>query len=238
LITRYPNEVCNPTLPPNGSQTLATITGRYPAGATAGYLQADVPGFSAFYIHGGASVIPVEMTSIKAFSEGNVNKIEWVTASEKSLKEFVVERSIDNKQWISIGSTAPKGGSKEAFYSLTDNQPLLLGYYRIRTVELNGSYEVSKIVSVKRFDSKKLAVLNVSPIPTSEGVTIDFSVNKETTITLILTNIVGQILKTETIKATEGTNNAVLSLNNLPNGTYLLNISDGETTTLKRVVKQ
>jgi hypothetical protein len=238
LITRYPNEPCNPTLPPNGAQSLLTITGRYPAGATAGYLQADIPGFSAFYIHGGATVIPVEMTSIKAFSEGNINKIEWVTASEKSLKEFVVERSIDNKQWITIGSTTPKGGVKEAFYSLTDNQPLLLSYYRIRTIELNGSDEVSKIVSVKRFDSKKLAVLNVSPVPTSEGVTIDFSVNKETTITLILTNIVGQILKTETIKATEGTNNAVLSLINLPNGTYLLNISDGETTALKRVVKQ
>jgi hypothetical protein len=238
LITRYPNEVCNPTLPPNGTQSLATITARYPAGATAGYLQADVLGFSAFYIHGGATVIPVEMTSIKAFSEGNVNKIEWVTASEKSLKAFVVERSIDNKQWITIGTTEPKGGAKEAFYSLTDNQPLLLGYYRIRTVELNGSYEVSKIVSVKRFDSKKLAVLNVSPVPTTDGVTIDFSVNKETTITLILTNIVGQVLKTETIKAIEGTNNSVLSLNNLPNGTYLLNISDGETTALKRVVKQ
>jgi hypothetical protein len=190
------------------------------------------------YIHGGAAVIPVEMTSVKAFSDGNVNQVEWVTASEKSLKEFIVERSIDNKQWITVGSTAPKGGVKEAFYSLTDNQPLLLGYYRIRTVELNGSYEVSKIVSVKRFDSKKLAVLNVSPVPTTEGVTIDFSVNKETTITLTLTNIVGQVLKTETIKATEGTNNTVLSLINLPNGTYLLNISDGESTTLKRVVKQ
>ena len=184
------------------------------------------------------AVIPVELKTITAYAQAEVNKIDWVTASEKTLKAFVVERSLDNKNWLAIGTAAPKGGSKETFYSLTDEKPLLLGYYRLRSVDLNGDEQISKIVSVKRYDAKKFVVLNVSPVPTTEGVTVDFSVSKEATITLTLTNVIGQVLKTDIVKAVEGTNQTVVNLSNLPNGTYFLNVSDGDKTELKRVVKQ
>ena len=184
------------------------------------------------------AVIPVELKTITAYAQEGVNKIDWVTASEKTLKAFVVERSSDNLNWLTIGTTAPKGGTKETFYSLTDEKPMLLGYYRLRSVDLNGDEQISKIVSVKRYDSKKFVVLNVSPVPTTEGVTVDFSVSKEATITLTLTNIVGQVLKTDVVKASEGTNKTVVNLSNLPNGTYFLTVSDGDKTELKRVVKQ
>jgi hypothetical protein len=184
------------------------------------------------------AVIPVELKTITAYAQDGVNKIDWVTASEKTLKAFVVERSSDNLTWLTVGTTTPKGGTKETFYSLTDEKPLLLGYYRLRSVDLNGDEQISKIVSVKRYDAKKFVVLNVSPVPTTEGVTVDFSVSKEATITLTLTNVVGQVLKTDSVKAIEGPNKTVFNLSNLPNGTYFLTVSDGDKTELKRVVKQ
>jgi Bacterial Ig domain/Secretion system C-terminal sorting domain/Sortilin, neurotensin receptor 3, len=186
----------------------------------------------------GSQTIPVELMSFNAFSEENHNKIEWTTASEKELKIFQVERSTGNNDWEIVGTTTPKGGKKETTYSLDDNQPSLLNYYRLRTIELNGKEDVSKIVAVKRFDAKKLALLNVAPIPTSTGVTVDFSVNKEARIRLVLTNIVGQTVEATTIKAEEGTNKTFLNLSNLPNGTYILTVSDGETRAIKRIVKQ
>ncbi len=184
------------------------------------------------------AVIPVELKTITAYAQEGVNKIDWVTASEKTLKAFIVERSSDNANWSAMGTTAPKGGTMETFYSLTDEKPLLLGYYRLRSVDLNGDEQISKIVSVKRYDAKKFVVLNVSPVPTTEGVTVDFSVSKEATITLTLTNVVGQVLKTDSVKAVEGPNKTVFNLSNLPNGTYFLTVSDGDKTELKRVVKQ
>jgi hypothetical protein len=183
-------------------------------------------------------VIPVELTSITAYTEGEVNKVNWVTATEKDVKNFVVERSIDSKQWFAIGTAAPKGGLKETAYSLIDNKPVLLSYYRLRSVDNNGDEQISKIVSVKRYDAKKFVVLSVAPVPTTEGVTVDFSVSKEATVTLTVTNIIGQVVKTETIRAIEGVNKAVINLNNLPNGTYLLKVSDGDLTELKTIVKQ
>lgn len=184
------------------------------------------------------SVIPVELKTITAYTEGEVNKIDWVTASEKALKSFVVERSIDNQQWVAIGTREPKGGANETFYSLTDEKPLLLGYYRLRTLELSGDDNVSKIVSVKRYSAKKLVILNVSPVPTTEGVTLDFVVTKDANVTATITNVIGQVVKTDILKAVEGVNKAVFNLANLPNGTYFLTVSDGDVSELKRIVKQ
>ncbi len=183
-------------------------------------------------------IIPVEMKFVMAYAKGETNKIDWVTASENAVKGFIVERSIDTKQWTKIEIAEPKGGAKEVYYSIADNQPQPISYYRVRTVNLDGSEEVSKIVSVKRYDTKKLALLSVVPVPTTEGVTISFAVSKDASVTLTLTNVVGQIVKTTTVKATEGTNQIEVNMNDLPNGTYLLNVSDGDTKELKRIVKQ
>lgn len=191
-----------------------------------------------YWITISSTIIPVEMKFVMAYAKGDVNKIEWMTASEYAVKGFVVERSADSKQWTTVGTAMPKGGAQEAHYTLTDNQPLPLTYYRVRTVDLDTKEEVSKIVSVKRYDAKKLALLSVVPVPTTEGVTIDYSVNKDVNVTLTLTNMVGQVVKTLTSQAIEGTNKVVVDMNDLPNGTYLLTVSDGDTKALKRVVKQ
>jgi GEVED domain/Bacterial Ig domain/Secretion system C-terminal sorting domain len=185
-----------------------------------------------------AAVIPVEMKFVMAYPKGESNHIDWMTASENSVKAFIVERSLDSKEWTKISTNEPKGGAKETYYSITDNQPLPLSYYRVRTVDLDGSEEVSKIVSVKRFDAKKLAVLSVVPVPTTEGVSVDFSINKDAAVTLVLTNVMGQIVKTTSVNASEGSNKVRFEMNDLPNGTYLLTLSDGETQVVKRVVKQ
>jgi hypothetical protein len=185
-----------------------------------------------------APVLPVEMKFFTAYANNEVNKIDWVTASESGIKTFIIERSSDNKQWIKINIAEPKGGTKETDYAIIDNQPLLLSYYRVRTVNLDGTEGTSKIVSVKRYDAKKLTLLNVVPVPTSERITVDFSVGKAINVTLTLTNVVGQVVKTTTLKATEGTNLFVFNMADLPNGTYFMNVSDEETNVMKRVVKQ
>jgi GEVED domain/Bacterial Ig domain/Secretion system C-terminal sorting domain len=185
-----------------------------------------------------SSVLPVEMKFVTAYANGEVNRIDWVTASENALKTFIIERSSDSKQWTKINTTEPKGGTQETDYTITDNQPPLLSYYRVRTVNLDGTEETSKIIAVKRYDTKKLALLNVVPVPTTEGVTVDFSVGKETNVALTLTNLMGQVVKTTTIKATEGTNQCVVKMTDLPNGTYFMYVSDGDTKAMKRLVKQ
>ena len=115
--------------------------------------------------------------------------------------------------------------------------PTTLSYYRVRSVETNGKDQVSKIVAVKRNDGK-LAVNRVSPVPTTEGVNVDFSTSKIGTLNVVITDIVGKVVRTERFTTVEGANLMRLNLSNLAQGTYILSLNDGETIATQRIVKQ
>lgn len=182
-------------------------------------------------------VIPVEFQNISAKAKGAINVIDWSTASEKDVKEFAIERSINNKTWSVIGTEKATGGTAPATYSFNDNAPTALAYYRIRSIETSGKDQVSRVVAVKR-EGGKLVLIMVSPMPTTEGVNVDFAVGKSGKVNMILTDIVGRIIKTETFTTIEGANTVRLDLSQLAQGTYIMSINDGETNATQRIVKQ
>lgn len=194
-------------------------------------------GFSDFAVGMTNATIPIEFMSINAQRKGSKNVIDWATANEIAIKEFAIERSINNKEWSAIGTKAATGGSKLTTYSFNDEAPAILNYYRIRSIETTGKSSVSKIVAVKG-ESGKLSLISVSPIPTTEGVTLDVLTAKQSKLTTTITDIMGRVVKTEIFNTTEGNNSLRLSLSNLATGAYILRINDGDTIATQRIVKQ
>jgi surface protein len=185
----------------------------------------------------GCTPLAVEFTSITATAKGSMNVINFSTATEKDVKEFAIERSIHNGTWEVIGTKAAIGGAFAAHYIFNDVDPMPLSYYRVRSIETSGKEQISKMVVVKR-DGGKLVVNKVFPIPTTEGVTVDFSTSKISTLTVVIMDILGKVIKTETFKTVEGTNLMELNVSNLAQGAYILSLYDGETMVKQRIVKQ
>jgi hypothetical protein len=201
------------------------------------YLQFNVSSFSEFAALSPSSVLAVEFTNISVVAKGTMNVINFSTATEKDIKEFAIERSVNNRTWEVIGTKAAVGGTKTTNYSFNDVNPTTLSYYRVRSIETNGKDQLSKIVAVKR-NGGKLAVNMVSPVPTTEGVNVDFSTSKIGTLNVVITDIVGKVVKTERFTTIEGNNLMRLNLSNLSVGTYILSMNDGETVATQRIVKQ
>jgi Ig-like domain CHU_C associated/Secretion system C-terminal sorting domain len=193
--------------------------------------------FSPFIVAAPDAVLAVEFTTINAQAKGSVNEVTFTTATEKDVKAFSIERSINNKTWDVIGTKVATGGSSPAAYSFTDNQPAALSYYRVRSFETSGKGQLSKVVAVKR-NGGKLAVIAVSPMPTFDEVNVDFSIGKSSKVTVMVMDIVGKVVRTETFKTTEGANAIRLDLSNLAQGTYIMTLNDGETMASQRIVKQ
>lgn len=225
----------------------APTSGNYTAASTgnlAGFTSINIASqttFSDFAIGGTALVLPIEFQSVTAFSKGKSNSINWVTASEQDIQTFGIERSVDNQTWVQIGTTKATGGSTTTAYTFTDETPLALNYYRIRSIENSGKDQFSKIVSVKR-SNEKLSLSAVYPMPITEGVTLDV-VSKQTgkvtvSVTVSVTDIVGRLAKTEVFTVSEGSNALQLGLNQLAKGTYILNLNNGEVSINQRIVKQ
>lgn len=105
--------------------------------------------------------MPVTLASfdVQVSEEGSVN-LTWKTTSETGSAYFEVEQSIDAGQWKGIGRVLSKGNTAtDNSYRFTDVAPTQgLNYYRLKMVDLDGSFENSPIRSavVASTDAAKL----------------------------------------------------------------------------------
>ncbi len=92
--------------------------------------------------------LPVKLASFQISNDENRVKVEWTVAESLNVSYFTVERSINGRDnWISLGNvvyTEARPG-----YRFTDPSPVSgINYYRLRTTDLDGSFDHSIIRSI------------------------------------------------------------------------------------------
>lgn len=94
--------------------------------------------------------LPVELISFTASPSGKQVLVEWVTATERSNKYFLVERSADGQHFEPIGMVNGAGDAQAATrYSFIDESPLEgVSYYRLQQTDLDGTTNFSDVVPV------------------------------------------------------------------------------------------
>jgi hypothetical protein len=115
------------------------------------------------------SPLPVELVSFDATLADRNVILSWQTASELNSNYFDVLRSNDGQNWSSIGTVPASGSSQVTIdYSLVDASPLNgVSYYRLKQVDLNGSFHLSDIRSIN--NSPKVNQVKIYPNPTDKG---------------------------------------------------------------------
>lgn len=130
----------------------------------------------------GAALLPLELLffQVKKLNDSDV-MLNWETANEVNTSHFEIERSPDGRVWSQLDSTPAAGFSAlNLEYDFldknahpTDAPPALL-FYRLRMVDLDGSFKYSPVRSVS-FQNEK--AFSVYPNPTSWGVHLHFGKN-------------------------------------------------------------
>ena len=97
--------------------------------------------------------LPVELMAFTATLAGPAAvHLAWATASEKNSQAFIVERSLDGQSFAAIGTVAAAGSSTSARrYELSDAHlpaGAALLYYRLRQVDLDGTFSYSPVRTV------------------------------------------------------------------------------------------
>ncbi|ODS79112.1 MAG: hypothetical protein ABS46_16235, partial [Cytophagaceae bacterium SCN 52-12] len=177
---------------------------------------------------GGYDPLPVTMASFEASKEGNTAQLSWETVLEVNASHFELQRSADGRNFDAIGTVPAKGeGTKTVRYRFSDHRPAFseaLSYYRIKTVDKDGTYELSAIVSVKWGQAESLYGY-VYPNPARGGkATLDLkSADGETDI--IVSDMSGRIMKVPVTEKTQG--NYELETGGLPAGLYVVKACAG-----------
>ena len=86
------------------------------------------------------TVLPVELTKFTGYNDGDVNVLNWTTASELNSLKFEVEKSLDAINFTYIGERPAAGNSSLPLnYSLVDEHPIVgNNYYRLKMIDMDG----------------------------------------------------------------------------------------------------
>lgn len=156
-------------------------------------------------------VLPIVLTDFTAAVKKYDVQLNWQTASEVNSSHFIIERSLDNQQYNSIGTVAAKGFSSSRInYGFLDNKPVNFDrptYYRLAMVDRDGTKKYSKIISVTLKTSGSF-VQEVYPNPAKAGsiLNTDFISAAAQTVTISFVNVTGQVLGSYKFQAIKGVN--------------------------------
>lgn len=117
----------------------------------------------------GVVIMPIELIDFKAEAlSSGYNRITWTTASETNSAYFELEKSLDGKIFMAVSKTNAQGNSLQInnYYVLDKNETNQVTYYRLKNVDLNGTFHHSGIISVK---NEVTSDLSLYPNPTKNG---------------------------------------------------------------------
>ncbi len=237
--TRFNGNVADCNLLNNSGQFKLLTTSNPVALSGTFYLEITTDSLGEFGGRLNPPLLPLTLKSFSGKVQEHFNLLEWTTLLEKNVAWHIVERAADGKNWNEIGRLAGQANSTAPLrYELEDRQPLAKAYYRLRSVDFDGTAAVSHAILLTR-RSEEFGITGIFPSPTSDRLNVQFFAENEEDATIRVADFTGRILLEQTFAAEKGANQDQLSLRNLPAGIYAVSLANGESVSAPvRIVKQ
>ncbi len=185
------------------------------------------------------TTLPIELTSFEGLIDGSRNLLKWVTSTEVNTREFVIERSANGvSDWTTVGTQAAAGNSSTAqYYQMHDNNPMTVSYYRLRSIDLDDSYELSNVVRLER-TTGGFSIGSVFPVPAQSVMNIDFEVTSLDAVQVNVVDALGRRVINDVINPSDvGINTHALNIDQLADGVYILVLENGSDRVAHKFVK-
>ncbi|WP_031530549.1 T9SS type A sorting domain-containing protein [Dyadobacter crusticola] len=162
--------------------------------------------------------MPVKLVQFNAkTTDNNYVVLSWATSSEANSKNFEIHKSEDGRTWGRLGTVNAQGESSTTVqYTFQDKSPSSgNNFYRLKMIDLDGSYSYSKIVNAK---TAYLSTFHISPNPVSDLVKFsDFDMKSIKSISIF--DMSGkEVHKQDKVDSNE------ISVKDLPTGLFVMHI--------------
>jgi hypothetical protein len=178
-------------------------------------------------------VTPLRFLSFSGEKINRTTALQWTTDNEVNTSHFEIERSKNGVAFNSIGRVNSVNSSGVHRYSFTDIAPVEgINFYRLKQVDRDGRISYTTIIKILHNSFGQ--VISLHPNPATNFVNIDF-VSKRSLLLVSIFDAQGrQVLQTSL------TNQGIIKLNisKLAKGSYIIQISDGETNATGSFIKQ
>lgn len=177
-----------------------------------------------------ANVLPVSMSSFTAVIKNNAVAVNWTTETESNNKGFEIQKSINGKDFSTIGFVATKATNGISNNSLSyqfEDTKVSEGriFYRLKQVDKDGKFALSNVQVVEFAFTGALSIKAIeNPVRNNLGLNIKTS--EKRTVQINVTNALGMLVFTKQYVITAGENNLQLPATQLPKGSLFVTVKD------------
>ena len=183
-----------------------------------------------------SGALPVEFSYFKGQSNSTGNLLQWGTATEQNNDYFSIERSNDGAAFSSIGKVTGSGTSTAAHdYSFTDTKAVTGNYYyRLKQVDKDGKFDFSKVILVTGSSNAAAAQMYPNPVQSSLSIVLNNDIKGNGKISVY--DLAGHNVRQDAVVKNDKTLNAVVNMNSLTPGLYIVEIQIGDTYKLSKSI--
>lgn len=117
--------------------------------------------FNRFTFGSTSTILPLTLVGFDAKRKNELTEVTWKTADEHNVNHFVVERSENGVDFYAIGKVTARNPGRIENYVLPDEKPLVnTAYYRLKSVDNDGSFTLSHIVRVAESSAGNSLLVN------------------------------------------------------------------------------
>lgn len=167
------------------------------------------------------TALPVTLNGFSGILQNSMASLKWSTGTETNFRHFIIEKSLDGKQFQTQGQVPAKGSVSN--YSFNIIQQESTAYYRLKMVDDDGNYKYSRILRLSQQINNKILVY---PNPATDYLNI--RAPKAGILTIFSAS--GTIVKTKQLQ--QGVN--VVELNSLGSGIYYAIMENQQVKIIKK----
>jgi SdrD B-like domain/Secretion system C-terminal sorting domain len=168
-----------------------------------------------------ANVVSIKINSFSATQKNSAVELKWMVTDQINIAKYEVETSGDGRTFTNIATTSVNSNQSEGYSSIHSNPVAGVNYYRIKSVEKDGSVSYSEI---RKIIFSKAGDVLIYPTPVSNAeVNITLTGNMVgKTITVSLISMEGKLMSQQRIINSSQTE--TIDVSKLANGNYILKI--------------
>ncbi|MGN6417004.1 MAG: T9SS type A sorting domain-containing protein [Pseudobacter sp.] len=212
--------------------------GTYPLKISADALTGCPASFTLANVTVNAITVPVRFISVGGEKRNNDILIRWEVADEWNVKEYIIERSYNGKDFVPAGKAAfndnPGSVNKYSFTDTDADRSRSL-FYRIKQVDLDLAPHYSSIIHLSGSSENNMQIY---PNPVASTLIVSLNAAETGSIQMLLYTVNGNLLLSEKRTIYRGANSFSIPVNNVMPGQYIMSIRAGKVIISSKIVKQ
>lgn len=179
-------------------------------------------------------IVPLRFLSITAEKKPTHTLVEWRTTNEMNVNYHEVQRSYTGNNFIGIGKVAAHNSMSDDRYTYADTDNLNgTAYYRIKSIDFDGKYKYSKVVSVSNASNEIISLKNN---PVTGSINLLLSSKKNHSFTYQIMSVSGSLVQQGSVAYSGSGNLSIIVDKNITTGSYILIMNDGKKLFTQKII--